>query len=125
MRPISWNEILLQYCIGVGDTNIKADSTILSPGRVLVLQYQTSKHDKFFCVYFRLISLEKRLYFLSPLKNCSTPKFNAWDMKTVPIDCFWLSDSDSSPSGKLKNTFLTFLTCYKCKKYSFKKVGAT
>ena len=28
MRPISRNEILLQYCIGVGDTNIKADSTI-------------------------------------------------------------------------------------------------
>jgi len=28
-------------------------------------------------------------------------------------------------SGKLENTFLTFLTCYKCKKYSFKKVGAT
>jgi hypothetical protein len=27
-------------------------------------------------------------------KNHSTPKFNAWDMKTVPIDCFWLSDSD-------------------------------
>ena len=30
-----------------------------------------------------------------------------------------------STSGKLENTFLTFLTCYKCKKYSFKKVGAT
>ncbi len=31
----------------------------------------------------------------------------------------------TSASGKLENTFLTFLTCYKCKKYSFKKVGAT
>ena len=28
-------------------------------------------------------------------------------------------------SGKPENTFLTFLSCYKCKKYSFKKVGAT
>ena len=26
-------------------------------------------------------------------------------------------------SGNVENTFLTFLTCYKCKKYSFKKVG--
>jgi hypothetical protein len=28
-------------------------------------------------------------------------------------------------SGKPENTFLTFLTYYKCKKYSFKKVEAT
>jgi hypothetical protein len=37
----------------------------------------------------------------------------------------WMARSGLIPSGKLENTFLTFLTCYKCKKYSFKKVGAT
>ncbi len=34
-------------------------------------------------------------------------------------------EDDFDTLGKLENTFLTFLTCYKCKKYSFKKVGAT
>jgi len=40
-------------------------------------------------------------------------------------ECKKLWSNHIPTSEKLKNTFLTFLTCYKCKKYSFKKVEAT
>ena len=43
----------------------------------------------------------------------------------VPLLAINVDAHQLGTSGKLENTFLTFLTCYKCKKYSFKKVGAT